>query len=162
LFRKRPESGPDPEPPASFLSEEISAERREARGQLVRLSIGFALLFCAVFFAFWWSGSAVRFGASRVADTTIPTYEVSGTVQNSRNGEPVPWAVIQDDPAGRPPFFRTDAGQQGAYTLLTLAEPHRVIVTANGYKTLTISVGRQWFLWLPRGKEQRDLQLTPE
>lgn len=146
----------------SFLSEQDAAERRDARRQLLKLAVAFALLFAAVFFAFWWSGSAVRFGAARVAATTAPTWQVSGTVRNARNGEPVPWARVEDDPAGRGPFYHAEADQHGAYSLLTLAEPHRVLVTAVGYRPAAIDVGRQWFVWMPEGAERRDIELMPE
>ena len=34
--------------------------------------------------------------------------------------------VVEDDPAGRPPFFRADADYSGAFELVTFAEPHRI------------------------------------
>jgi hypothetical protein len=152
----------DTEPQGHFLSEEISAERREMRRQLLRLAIAFALLFAAVFFAFWWSGSAVRFGAARVTDTSVPTWTVTGTVRNAHTREPIPWARIEDDTGWHGPHHRTEADQHGAYTLLTLAEPHPVRITAIGYRPARIDVGRQWFLWMPEGSERRDVELTPE
>lgn len=129
---------------------------------LIRWSLAFFLLFAGVFFAFWWSGSAIRFGASRVADTSQPTYQVSGVVRDSRTGQPIPWAAVEDDPGGQPPFFRADADQHGAFSLLTLAEPHRLRVSAFGYKPLSRQIGRHWFVWMPQGEERLDLQLTPE
>lgn len=150
------------EPQGHFLSEEISAERHEARRQLLRLAIAFGLLFAGVFFAFWWSGSAVRFGGARVTDTSVPTWQVSGTVRNARTGEHVPWARLEDETAGTAPVYRAEADQHGAYTLLTLAEPHPVHVTAVGYRPAKINVGRQWFVWMPEGSERRDVELTPE
>lgn len=152
----------EPEPQDSFLSEQSSAERSEARRQLLRLAVAFALLFAAVFFAFWWSGSAVRFGAARVGDASVPTWQVAGVVRNALSGEAVPWARVEDDPAGNGPHFRADADQHGVYTLLTLAEPHRLRVTAVGYRPATIAVGRHWFLWMPEGVERRNVELTPE
>ena len=83
---------------------------------MLRLSLTFFLLFAGVFFAFWWSGSAIRFGASRVADTSQPTYRISGLVRDARTGQPIPWAAVEDDPAGQPPFFRTDADQHGNFS----------------------------------------------
>ncbi len=153
-----PETGPQED----FLSEQSAAERVEARGQLLRLAAAFALLFAAVFFAFWWSGSAVRFGASRVAGALTPTWQVSGAVRNALTGEPVPWAHVEDDPAGQPPYYQADADQYGAYTLLTLAASHRLRVTAMGYQPASVTVGRQWFVWMPKGAERRDIELTPE
>ena len=148
--------------PVSFLEEETANERSEARRQLLRWSLSFTLLFCGVFLAFWWSGSAVRFGAARVADRSVATYRISGIIRNAITRDPVAWASIDDDPSGRPPFYHADADQDGAYQILTLAEPHQLRIRAAGFKPLVVSVGRQWFLWWPRGAEQRDLDLFPE
>ena len=127
----------------------------------VRMTAAFALLFGGVFFAFWWSGSAIRFGAARAADRATPTWRVTGIVRNSLTGEPVPWALVEDDPGGRPPFFRCDADQAGAYELLTFAEPHRLRVSSPGYQPSTVEVGRAWFLWMPSGGEKKGMELTP-
>ena len=116
----------------SFLDEETSEERSDLRRLLTRLAVTFALLFAAVFLAFWWSGSAVRFGAARVADRAVPTWRVWGVVTDGKGLQPVPWAHIEDDPASHPPYFMTDADQNGLFSLLTLAEPHRIRVTAPG------------------------------
>ena len=59
-------------------------------------------------------------------------------------------------------FWRSGADQPGAFELLTLPEPHRVRVSAPGYRTTVVDVGRVWFLWLPRGRERRDVLLYPE
>lgn len=147
---------------SSFLDEERAAERSEWRRLLIRWTLSFGLLFVAVFMAFWWSGSAVRFGASRVTGATTPTYRIWGVVVNSRTGEPVPWARLSDDPSGNPPFFNSEAGQDGSFSLLTLAEPHKVQISAIGYKSKTLSVGRHWFVWWPRGSERRRIELMPE
>ena len=89
----------------------------------LRLALIFALLFAGVFFAFWWAGSAVRFSAARAADRTVPTWRISGTVRDAVTHQPIPWALVEDDPAGTPPFFRADADYGGAFELLTLANP---------------------------------------
>src|SRR5258708_7370560 len=115
----------------------------------LRVAAAFVVIFGAVYFAFWWSGSAVGFGASRVAGQAVPTWHVVGTVRNANTHEPVPWAAVEDDPEGRPPLFHTDAGYSGAYDLLTIAEPHRILVLAPGYETKRTSIGRVWFLWVP-------------
>ena len=151
-----------PERPASFLDEQASAERVEARRQVLRWALGFGLLFAGVFLAFWWSGAALRFSASRIANTATPSYKVWGIVSDARTGRPIPWARVADDPRGRPPFFQTDADQRGSFTLLTLAEPHWVRVTANGYRPAGVQVGRHWFVWWPRGQERRDVELHSE
>jgi hypothetical protein len=127
----------------------------------LRFTAAFALLFGGVFFAFWWSGSAIRFGAARTADRAVATWTVSGTVRNSVTHQPIPWASVEDDPAGHPPFFRADADQSGTYELLTFAEPHRIRISSPGYRPASAEVGRAWFLWMPRGKEMKDLELFP-
>jgi len=127
----------------------------------VRLTAAFALLFGGVFFAFWWSGSAIRFGAARAADRADPTWEISGTVRNSLTGLPVAWASVEDDPAGRPPFFRADADHTGAFELVTFAEPHRIRVSSPGYRPAVVEVGRAWFLWMPKGREEVNIEIAP-
>jgi hypothetical protein len=153
---------PDNLRPATFDEEESADRRRYFARYALRLAIVFALLFGAVYLALRWSGDAVRFGASRVAARGVATWHVIGTVRNAATHEPVPWASIDDDPAGRPPFFHADADRSGAFELVTLAEPHRVRIAAAGYRTLTVGVGRVWFLWLPRGKERHDAELVSE
>jgi len=152
----------DPERPYSFLHEEIAEERFEARRLIFRWTLGFALLFGGVFLAFWWSGSAIRFGAGRVSAGAVPTYRVWGAIRDAKSGDPVPWADIEDDPAGNPPYFRTSADQDGVYSLLTLAEPHNLRISAQGYKPVTLWIGRAWFVWWPRGEERRQIRLNPE
>jgi len=142
---------------------EADAEMRELYVRTgFRAAAAFALIFGAVFFAFWWSGSAVRFGAARAADRAVPTWLVKGTIRDAFTHQPIPWAVVADDPAGRPPQYRTDANYAGVYELLTLAEPHRIRVTAPGYRTTFTAIGRAWYLWLPRGLETKDMELRPE
>jgi hypothetical protein len=147
---------------SGFLAEEEAAARRLIPGQIVRLSLAFGLLFAAVFFAFWWSGRAIQFGAARVGERPVATWKVIGMVRNQATGEPVPWALVRDAPQGRPPFYQVNADPEGRFELLTLAEPHRVLVEANGYRTGSVSVGRQWFFWWPNGEEQVDIRLIPE
>lgn len=130
--------------------------------QAIRLAAAFGLLFGGVFFAFWWSGAAIRFSASRVADRAEATWRVIGTVRDRVTHAPVPWAVVTDDPEGHPPLFHTDADRSGRFELLTLPEPHQIRVTASGYRSASVRVGRAWFLWLPRGRESHDIELAPE
>jgi len=148
--------------PATFEEEETADLRRAFVRQAIRLTLAFALLVTFVFLALSWSGAAVRFGASRVGDRGAPTWSITGTVRNAVTHEPVPWARIDDDPAGQPPFFHADADQVGNYELLTLSESHRIIVSAPGYRPYTVRVGRVWFLWMPRGGERQDVALSPE
>ena len=140
---------------------EDAGARESGLRNVLRLAIVFALLFGGVFFAFWWAGSAVRFGAERAGNRSVPTWRVSGTVRDAVTRQPVPWALVEDDPAGQPPFFRADADHHGVFELLTLAEPHRIRVSALGYRPLSLDVGRVWFLWMPRGDEQKNVDLLP-
>jgi hypothetical protein len=127
----------------------------------LRLAAVFALLFGCVFFAFWWAGAAVRFSAARAGDRSVPTWRVSGTVRDALTHQPIPWAVVEDDPSGQPPFFRTDAGYGGAFELVTLAEPHRIRASSPGYRHQFLSIGRTWFLWMPGGSELKNIELLP-
>jgi hypothetical protein len=153
---------PDFDPQASRLDEEEAESRHLIPGQILQYGVAFAALFAVVFFFFWWSGAAVEFGAARVSDRAVPTWQVTGKVVNSETGEPVPWASIRDDPAGRPPFYQVNADLSGAFELLTLAEPHLVLVEARGYQPARVHVGKQWFVWWPRGKESILASLKPE
>ncbi len=145
-----------------FWREEAVAGRRELRRQAVRWGLVFALLVATLFFALWWSASAVHFGATRVEHTTPFQWKVSGTVRDAKTGAPVPWANVRDDPAGRPPLNSTMANHRGVFELLTVAEPHDVLVSALGYRTGRLRVGRPWYLWMPRGAEQVTVELEPE
>ena len=127
----------------------------------LRLAILFALLFAGVFFAFWWAGSAVRFSAARAGDRSVPTWRVWGTVRDAATHRPIPWALVEDDPGGQPPFFRADADYNGIFELMTLAESHRVRVSAPGYRPLLLDIGRAWFVWMPRGDEKKNIELLP-
>lgn len=142
--------------------DEAADERAELRGQIIRWAVAFSLIFAAVFFAFWWSGSALRFSAARVIDAAAPTWQVQGSVRDAATGQPVPWAEVQDDPGGRPPFYSTQADQHGHFTLLTLAERHKLRVTAPGYRAASVTVGRMWFIWMPKGAQLEDICLTAE
>jgi hypothetical protein len=153
---------PAPEDPfdQDFSGEQAAEERREARRLAIRWTAAFAILFAAVFFALWWSGRAVRFGADRVSETVRPTWAVRGTVVDATTGQPVPWAVVEDHPAGHPPYYRTEADEHGNFTLLTLADRHAMRVSAPGYIPVTVTIGRPWFLWIPYGEESEKIVLT--
>jgi len=150
------------DPPQTFLDEQIHDDRFEARRLFVRMTFGFAALFALVFLAFWWSGSAIRFGAARVTESNAPTYRIWGTIRDSRSGHPIPWAAVEDESSGNPPFFRADADVEGVYSLLTLAEPHQVRISAVGYRSALVRIGKAWFVWWPRGEERHDIGLAPE
>jgi hypothetical protein len=70
--------------------------------------------------------------------------------------------VVEDDPAGLPPLYRTDADQNGDYSLLTLAEPHRLRISAGGHRAVELHIGKPWFAWWPRGEERRDVRIDAE
>lgn len=148
--------------PGSFDQEDDADSRRTFRRQAIGLTLAFGVLFAGVYLAFWWSGAAVRFGALRVTDRAAPAWHVSGEVRDAVTRKPVPWARVEDDPSGQPPFFRTDADQFGSFDLLTLPEAHRVRVSAPGYRSTTVPVSRAWFLWWPRGKEYQHIDLFPD
>jgi hypothetical protein len=120
----------------------------------LRSAFVFALLFGCVCFVFWWAGSAVRFSAARAAARATATWRVSGKVRDAVTHEPIPWALVEDDPAGQPPFFHADADDRRVFELLTLAESHRIRVSAPGYSTISLDMGRVWFIWLPRGERK--------
>lgn len=147
--------------PLEFWEEEGIACRRDMRRYAVRWALIFAALIGGVFFAMWWSSSAVHFSSSRVQQTTGPTYRVTGIVQDSA-GKAAAWAEISDDLSGRPPFFHTTADRFGAFELLTIAEPHKIQVSALGYKPATAQVGRAWYLWMPKGAEKIEIVLRTE
>jgi hypothetical protein len=153
---------PDDFRPVTFDEEETADRRRHYVRYALRLAIGFALLFTCVYLAFRWSGDAVRFAASRIAARGVATWHVVGTVRDAATHQPVPWASVDDDPSGRPPFYHADADQSGVFDLVTLAEPHHIRIAATGYRPQTINVGRVWFLWLPRGRERHDTELVSE
>jgi len=148
------------DPPNDWEDQPEGGGGRWSRAVL-RLAVIFALLFGCVFFAFWWAGSAVNFTAARAADRSVPTWIIEGLVRDSVTRQPIPWAVIEDDPAGQPPFFHADADIRGVFLLATLAERHRLRISAPGYATKIIPIGRAWFIWMPRGKERKDIELLP-
>ena len=149
-------------PLPEFWRDEAGEERRLFRKQAVRVSLIFVGFCAAVCFAFWWSSSAVNFGASRIGATTAATYIVSGRVTDAKSGRPVPWVDVQDDPGGPAPHHRTLASLHGEFELHTVAEPHYLVFTALGYKPARHKVGRVWYLWMPSGAERIEVRLEPE
>ena len=147
---------------AEFWEEQSAEDKRDLRKQIARWCLLFVLLLAGLFFATWWSSSAVHFGASRVQQTTGPTYRVTGVVRDAATRQPIPWAEVADDPAGHPPLFHTTADRFGAFELLTLAEPHSLQIGALGYRTSTARVGKVWYIWMPRGSEQVEVKLQKE
>jgi hypothetical protein len=146
----------------SDANPELAEKLAEVKRHLIAYAVCFALLFSVVLFLFWWSRTAVDFSAARVTASNVPTYRVLGVVRNARTGDPVPWAKIQDDASGTPPFFDTDGNADGTYALLTVPLVHQIRISAQGYRPVTVNVGRHWFQWWPRGEEKVDVNLLPE
>jgi hypothetical protein len=146
----------------NFLDEERQEDRVSLHRTLARWILAFGVIFCFAAMAFWWSGSAVRYSAARVQNRSNPTYQVTGTVTDSRTHRPIPWAEVSTDFRFGGAFFSTSTDQNGQYSLNTLAEPHDLIVKANGYQSARLPVGKQWFSWTPHGSERKDTELTPD
>ena len=145
----------------TFFDEERSADRLAMHRTLARWILAFAVIFSFAAMAFWWSGSAVRYSAARVQNRSNPTYRVTGSITDSRTHQPIPWAEISTDFQFGGAFFSTTTDQNGQYSINTLAEPHDLVVKANGYQTSRIHVGKQWFSWTPHGSETENTELTP-
>ena len=145
-----------------FWKDEPVDDRQDMRKLAVRWGLFFVLILAFMLFALWWAGAAVHFSASRVDQSTSAAYRVYGQVRNAATGAPVPFAQVADDPAGRPPLFHTMADSSGSYTLMTIAEPHILRISALGFKPAEARVGKAWYRWLPRGSEQLDVVLQPE
>ncbi len=145
----------------NFLDEERGADRLAMHRSMARWILAFAAIFTSAAMAFWWSGSAVQYSAARVQNRSNPTYQVTGVVTDKRSHQPVPWAEISTDFQFGGAFFSTTTDQNGAYAINTLAEPHDLVVKANGYQSGRIRVGKQWFSWTPHGSEVENAELTP-
>jgi hypothetical protein len=145
----------------NFLEEERQEDRLSMHRTMARWILAFMTIFCFAAMAFWWSGSAVNYSAARVQNRSHPTYQVSGAITDAKTHHPIPWAEISTDFQFGGAFFSTSTDQNGQYTINTLAEPHDLIVKANGYQSARIHVGRQWFSWTPKGSERRDAELSP-
>src|ERR1035441_9122260 len=144
--------------------EEAPSGALESDGMLrpaLRLAILFAVPFGGMLVGCWGAGSGVRFSAARAGDRSVPTWRVSGTVRDAVPHQPIPWALVEDDPGGQPPFFRGVAAYSGIFELITLAEPPRVRVSAPRYRPLFLDIGRAWFVWMPRGNEKKNIELLP-
>ncbi|MGH9723119.1 MAG: carboxypeptidase-like regulatory domain-containing protein [Bryobacteraceae bacterium] len=151
-----PRGGPE------FWTEQAAEDRKDLRGQVIRWLLGFVLLFGGVFYAFWWSGEAVDFGAARVTGSASATYKLSGRVRDRTSGEPVRWAEVVTDPSEQVPLFRAETDQNGRFELMTLPAPHSIRINANGYQPATIRIGREWFRWLPKGSESVEIRMVPQ
>ena len=127
-----------------------------------RWALVFLTLIGALGWALWWSSAALEFSTSRIKETTRATYRVRGVVIDRSTGRPVAWANLEDDPAMRPPRFRTSADHTGRFELLTVAEQHRLVVSALGYRTTSHLTGKDWYLWMPKGQEEVRIEMDPE
>jgi hypothetical protein len=145
----------------NFVDEQRDADRVSLHRTLARWILAFVVIFGFAAMAFWWSGSAVQYSAARVQNRSHPTYQVTGVITDAVTHHPIPWAEISTDFQFGGAFFSTSTDQNGQYALNTLAEPHDLIVKANGYQSARVHVGKQWFSWTPRGSEKRDAELTP-
>ena len=157
----------DSEPEIAFGAQNFPDEQRiedrvSMHRTLARWILAFGAIFCFAAMAFWWSGSAVQYSAARVQNRSNPTYQVTGTVTDSRTHQPIPWAEISTDFQFGGAFFSTSTDQNGQYSIDTLAEPHDLVVKANGYRTSRIHVGKQWYSWTPHGSEKEDTELIPD
>jgi hypothetical protein len=163
VLRRRKTSEPEIDFGAqNFLDEERQEDRLSMHRTMARWILAFIAIFCFAAMAFWWSGSAVRYSAARVQNRSNPTYQVTGVVTDARTHQPIPWAEISTDFQFGGAFFSTTTDQNGLYSLNTLAEPHGLIVKANGYVSTRLQVGKQWFSWTPHGSERRDAELTAD
>jgi hypothetical protein len=145
-----------------FWRDEERAQRQDLLYTSLRLAATFVLLFLAVMGALHWAGKSVHFSASRVESTTRPTWRVYGIVTDTATSEPVPFAHVADDSHMRPPLHATQADHLGHFELLTIAEPHEVVISALGYHARSAAVGRQWFEWTPEGSERLQISLERE
>jgi hypothetical protein len=163
VLRRRKTSEPEIDFGAqNFLDEERQEDRLSMHRTMARWILAFIAIFCFAAMAFWWSGSAVRYSAARVQNRSNPTYQVTGVVTDARTHQPIPWAEISTDFQFGGAFFSTTTDQNGQYSLNTLAEPHGLIVKANGYVSTRLQVGKQWFSWTPKGSERRDAELNAD
>jgi hypothetical protein len=94
--------------------------------------------------------------------TAVGTYKVVGSVVDQATGRSVPWAHVGDDPSGKPPLYHTLGDKEGRFELLTIAEPHTLVITAVGYKQQMVRIGKPWYIWMPSGSETIKVRLETE
>jgi hypothetical protein len=145
-----------------FWHEQDRADRRDFRRWLLRWGLVFLGILLFYFATLWWTGSAVRFTASRAAESATLQYRFSGTVLDARTQKPIAWAELYDDPAGRPPHGKSTADHHGRFKHLTVSEPHTVYVRALGYRPALVRIGKAWYLWTPAGEETKTVLLDAE
>jgi hypothetical protein len=140
----------------------MEQDTAQLRKYALRWAMLFVVLIALMGGVLWWSSAALEFSASRIKESTRATYKVKGVVIDRTTGRPVAWAGIEDDPQSRPPRFRTSTDHTGHFELLTVAEPHRLIVTALGYQAGSHRTGKDWYLWMPKGEEEVRIEIEPE
>ncbi len=145
-----------------FWQEEEVNEKREMGRFLAKWSIVFLGLIALLASTLWWASSALSYSASRVGEGGKPSYKVMGLITDARSGAPVAWAKVQDAPEKRPPLFETSGDFYGKFELMTLPEPHNIVVSAYGHKSKLVAVGKTWYLWMPSGEEELEITLDPE
>lgn len=146
-----------------FWQEQEAAERVEMRLQALRWLTLFLVFLVFLSMVLWWSTSVVQYGAARAAGTSEPTLELMGSVRDAQSGRPISWAIIADAQEDRkPPFFAANTDGEGNFHLLTLPEPHTVIISARGYRPHSLNIGTAWYRWRPVAKESLKVQLEPE
>ncbi len=144
------------------LDEQRSEEWAQNRRRLLYCLLAFTAVFLFISLVYWWAGKALYFSSTRVRRENVAEFKVWGVVRDAKTAKPVPWAVVEDDPLGAPPFYRTDADQNGAYTLMTLAPTHRLRVSARGYRSKRVIAGRVFLQWRVGGEQNLDVALDPE
>lgn len=145
-----------------FWRDEISDDRKQIRRMILRWGLVFVVVLVGIMFAIWWAGEALKFSTSRLDESTVARYKITGVVRNAATGEPIPFASIEDGPDGRPPLFGATADLHGSYILMTIAEPHTIQISALGYKAAEQRIGKIWYRWFPYGSEQLNFALQPE
>lgn len=146
-----------------FWEEEERAAHREAWRQLLRWLAVFVVLFAFGSFVLWWAGQTVLYGTARATEAeTKASWRIYGIVRDEETKQPVPFARIADGPKAKAPHFASVADHLGHFELHTLPERHEVTASALGYRTKTVTVGREWYSWMPSGDERVDFMLRRE
>lgn len=144
---------PDTQEPSEFVLFRDQALRSAA------ILCALVLLFGGVL---WWSASTLHFGSDRAQGKPGGTFRVRGVIRDQTTGAPIPWGNVSDDPSGTPPIATTTADVKGAFELVTVAEPHALVVQALGYRPATIRMQQPWFLWQLKTTEEVEVRLERE
>lgn len=154
---------PEEERSSEFWEEERLEDHQDMRRLAARWGLVFAMGLSFFAFVLWRSGSAVEYGAARAGgEATAARYRVFGVVRSAITGSPVPWPHVRDDANGRPPLFEATGTHAGTFEMMTLAEPHFIVIAAHGFRATTVKIGKPWYLWMPTGEERVEVTLNPE